>query len=271
MPFAWACAYGDDEHGLWQAFDVDGVRQQFQEQIDFLRRKQKKGQPIREDGPASHFSKAGTPTMGGLLILSALMVSTLMWARLDNPYVWIVVLVTLAVLVYPSVALPVLLMLTTMVSVAVAPLARLLIVPLTLLPALPAPSPLPLTLSTFSPAGTTSLTVTFAAVLGPALTTTIAKLIVELAVFPLGWLATLLTLRSATAFALLAAVLTLFVGVLSAVVVVTVAGFVTAGTTVLLAGAQREAASYRSGDDQTEIFVAYRYEPRWRRWDGGVQ
>ncbi len=42
-------------------------------------------------------------------------------------------------------------------------------------------------------------------------------------------------------------------------------------TTVLLAGAQREAASYRSGDDQTEIFVAYRYEPRWRRWDGGVQ
>jgi hypothetical protein len=62
-----------------------------------------------------------------------------------------------------------------------------------------------------------------AAVLGPALTTTIAKLIVELAAFPLGWLATLLTLRSATAFALLAAVLTLFVGVLSAVVVVTVA------------------------------------------------
>jgi phospho-N-acetylmuramoyl-pentapeptide-transferase len=64
--------------------------------IDFLRRKQKKGQPIREDGPASHFSKAGTPTMGGLLILSALMVSTLLWARWDNPYVWIVLLVTLA-------------------------------------------------------------------------------------------------------------------------------------------------------------------------------
>ncbi len=64
--------------------------------IDLLRRKQGKGQPIRDDGPASHFAKAGTPTMGGLLILSALMVSTLMWARLDNPYVWIVVLVTLA-------------------------------------------------------------------------------------------------------------------------------------------------------------------------------
>ena len=64
--------------------------------IDLLRRKQKKGQPIRDDGPASHFAKAGTPTMGGLLILSALMVSTLLWARLDNPYVWIVLLVTLA-------------------------------------------------------------------------------------------------------------------------------------------------------------------------------
>jgi phospho-N-acetylmuramoyl-pentapeptide-transferase len=64
--------------------------------IDLLRRKQGKGQPIRDDGPQSHLSKAGTPTMGGLLILSALMVSTLLWARLDNPFVWIVVLVTLA-------------------------------------------------------------------------------------------------------------------------------------------------------------------------------
>ncbi len=64
--------------------------------IDMLRRKQGKGQPIRDDGPESHFSKAGTPTMGGLLILSALMVSTLLWARLDNPYVWIVVMVTIA-------------------------------------------------------------------------------------------------------------------------------------------------------------------------------
>ncbi|NBE06248.1 phospho-N-acetylmuramoyl-pentapeptide-transferase [Paragemmobacter ruber] len=64
--------------------------------IDLLRRRQKKGQPIRDDGPQSHFAKAGTPTMGGLLILSALMVSTLLWARWDNPYVWIVLLVTLA-------------------------------------------------------------------------------------------------------------------------------------------------------------------------------
>ena len=64
--------------------------------IDFLRRKQGKGQPIRDDGPQSHLAKAGTPTMGGLLILSALIVSTLLWARLDNPFVWIVLLVTIA-------------------------------------------------------------------------------------------------------------------------------------------------------------------------------
>ena len=64
--------------------------------INLLRRRQGKGQPIRDDGPESHFSKAGTPTMGGLLILSALLLSTLAWARLDNPSVWIVLLVTLA-------------------------------------------------------------------------------------------------------------------------------------------------------------------------------
>jgi phospho-N-acetylmuramoyl-pentapeptide-transferase len=62
--------------------------------INLLRRKQKKGQPIRDDGPQSHLSKAGTPTMGGLLILSALLVSTLLWARLDGPYIWILLLVT---------------------------------------------------------------------------------------------------------------------------------------------------------------------------------
>ena len=64
--------------------------------IDLLRRKQGKGQPIRDDGPQTHFTKAGTPTMGGLLILSALTFSTFLWARLDTPYIWIVMLVTLA-------------------------------------------------------------------------------------------------------------------------------------------------------------------------------
>ena len=63
--------------------------------IGMLRSRQKNGQPIRADGPEGHFAKAGTPTMGGLLILSALLVSTLLWARLDTPYTWIVLGVTL--------------------------------------------------------------------------------------------------------------------------------------------------------------------------------
>jgi len=62
-----------------------------------LRKRQKHGQPIRADGPEAHLTtKAGTPTMGGLLILSALLFATLLWARLDNGYVWIVLFVTAA-------------------------------------------------------------------------------------------------------------------------------------------------------------------------------
>ena len=64
--------------------------------INVLRRHQGKGQPIREDVPEGHFTKVGTPTMGGLLILSALLTATLFWARLDNVFVWIVTLVTFA-------------------------------------------------------------------------------------------------------------------------------------------------------------------------------
>jgi phospho-N-acetylmuramoyl-pentapeptide-transferase len=63
--------------------------------IDSLRIRQGKGQPIRSDGPQSHFVKAGTPTMGGLMILLGLVVSTLLWANPRNPYVWIVLAVTL--------------------------------------------------------------------------------------------------------------------------------------------------------------------------------
>src|SRR5499427_10006506 len=64
--------------------------------ITMLRPKQGKGQPIRTDGPQSHLlTKIGTPTMGGLMILSGLVVSTLLWANLTNPYVWIVLAVTL--------------------------------------------------------------------------------------------------------------------------------------------------------------------------------
>jgi len=64
--------------------------------IRWLKIKQGKGQPIREDGPQRHLlEKKGTPTMGGLMILIALLVSTLLWADLANPYVWIVLTVTL--------------------------------------------------------------------------------------------------------------------------------------------------------------------------------
>ena len=56
--------------------------------IGWLRLKQGKGQPIREDGPQSHLAKRGTPTMGGLMILTALGISSLLWMDLDNPYVW---------------------------------------------------------------------------------------------------------------------------------------------------------------------------------------
>src|SRR5215211_5837194 len=65
--------------------------------INLLRMMQGKGQPIRTDGPKSHLvTKRGTPTMGGLMILSGLVVSTLLWANLTNRYVWIVLGVTLA-------------------------------------------------------------------------------------------------------------------------------------------------------------------------------
>jgi phospho-N-acetylmuramoyl-pentapeptide-transferase len=64
--------------------------------IDHLRLRQGKGQPIRVDGPQSHLvTKIGTPTMGGLMILSGLVVATVLWANLQNPYVWIVLAVTL--------------------------------------------------------------------------------------------------------------------------------------------------------------------------------
>ncbi len=64
--------------------------------IDVLRKTQGKGQPIRDDGPEGHLAKSGTPTMGGLLIVGALLTSTLFWARLDNPFVWLVLFVTMS-------------------------------------------------------------------------------------------------------------------------------------------------------------------------------
>ena len=63
--------------------------------IKRMRRLQRDGDPIREDGPESHFRKRGTPTMGGVLILVALGVSTVLWADLSSGYVWTVLFVTL--------------------------------------------------------------------------------------------------------------------------------------------------------------------------------
>ncbi|ULQ47105.1 phospho-N-acetylmuramoyl-pentapeptide-transferase [Flagellatimonas centrodinii] len=54
------------------------------------------GQPVRDDGPQSHLKKTGTPTMGGVLILAAISVATLLWADLGNRFVWFALLVTLA-------------------------------------------------------------------------------------------------------------------------------------------------------------------------------
>jgi phospho-N-acetylmuramoyl-pentapeptide-transferase len=63
--------------------------------INSLRIRQGKGQPIRADGPQTHFKKAGTPTMGGLMILSGIIGSSLLWANITSIYVWTVLLVTL--------------------------------------------------------------------------------------------------------------------------------------------------------------------------------
>ena len=63
--------------------------------IGWLRVRQGKGQPIREDGPQTHLAKRGTPTMGGLMILTSLTISLLLWMNLDNRYVWACLGVTL--------------------------------------------------------------------------------------------------------------------------------------------------------------------------------
>ena len=54
------------------------------------------GQAVRDDGPQSHLSKAGTPTMGGVMILFSIAISTLLWGDLTNPYVWVTLLTMIA-------------------------------------------------------------------------------------------------------------------------------------------------------------------------------
>jgi phospho-N-acetylmuramoyl-pentapeptide-transferase len=61
--------------------------------IDALRIRQGRGQPIRADGPQTHFKKAGTPTMGGLMMLCGILGSVLLWGNFSSTYVWVVMLV----------------------------------------------------------------------------------------------------------------------------------------------------------------------------------
>jgi len=63
--------------------------------ILMLRMRQGKGQPIRDDGPQTHLAKVGTPTMGGLMILTSLTLAVLLWMDLSNPFVWAALFVTL--------------------------------------------------------------------------------------------------------------------------------------------------------------------------------
>jgi len=62
--------------------------------IRYLKSVQEHGQPIREDGPDGHFLKAGTPTMGGVLILASLVLSSVLWVKVDNSYLWLILFVT---------------------------------------------------------------------------------------------------------------------------------------------------------------------------------
>jgi len=64
--------------------------------ISRLSLNQAAGQPVRTDGPDTHLLKVGTPTMGGVMILTAIVISTVLWADLENRYIWVVVFVTLA-------------------------------------------------------------------------------------------------------------------------------------------------------------------------------
>src|SRR5262245_7884955 len=64
--------------------------------IAWLKIKQREGQPIRSDGPESHLlTKKGTPTMGGLMFLISACLTTILWADIRNPYVWVVLMVTI--------------------------------------------------------------------------------------------------------------------------------------------------------------------------------
>ena len=64
----------------------------------FIRRLQSRqiGQVVRDDGPESHYSKAGTPTMGGALVIFSMVIPTVLWAELSNPFIWAALTVTIS-------------------------------------------------------------------------------------------------------------------------------------------------------------------------------
>ena len=65
------------------------------------------GQVVRNDGPESHFSKRGTPTMGGIMILTAIVISVLLWAYPSNPYVWCVLVVLVGYgVIFSAISIP---------------------------------------------------------------------------------------------------------------------------------------------------------------------
>ena len=91
MIFGGFTATRADERGPGPAFRIAAVGPAMIRKLTAY----KIGQSVRDDGPQTHLVKAGTPTMGGALILVSITITTLLWADLQNRFVWIVLLVTL--------------------------------------------------------------------------------------------------------------------------------------------------------------------------------
>ncbi len=79
---------------IYAALTALGLSLLFGERLIAFLKKRQIGQPIRDDGPITHQKKAGTPTMGGVMILATILLSTLLWADLTERYIWVVILIT---------------------------------------------------------------------------------------------------------------------------------------------------------------------------------
>ena len=78
---------------IWAAITAMAITFLIGNLVIVILKKMKAGQPIRTDGPKTHHVKSGTPTMGGIMIIIAVLVSTLLWARLDNNFIWLTLFV----------------------------------------------------------------------------------------------------------------------------------------------------------------------------------